>query len=93
MNKLRIGDKIKWNVSVGGGIIYTVLDINTSRPPLTLGSVEFEEEILFQWEVDGIITESWGHSYEELNKCLNRGGITIVSGSMEPIKEIKEFTL
>jgi hypothetical protein len=79
MNKLRIGDKIKWNVSVGGGIIYTVL--------------EFEEEILFQWEVDGIITESWGHSYEELNKCLNKGGITIVSRSMEPIKEIKEFML
>jgi hypothetical protein len=93
MNKLRIGDKIKWNVSIGGDFIYTILDIDTSREPLRIIGIEIRSEVLMQWESDGELHQEWGHSYHDLNMNLNNGGITIIGRDIEPIKEIKKFTL
>jgi len=93
MRKLRIGDKIKWDVTIGGNIIYTILDIDTSREPNYIGHIEIRQDILFQWEFCGLIHESWCHSYDDLNQNLNRGGIIIIKSGIEPIKEVKKFTL
>ena len=91
MNKLRIGDKIKWNVAIGGDIIYTIIDIDTSR---VLSSSGFNEEVLFEWEdFLGEVRQLWCHSYDGLNERLLMGGIIIVERDIEPIKEIKKFTL
>lgn len=94
-NKLRIGDKIRWNVTVGGDTIYTIIDIDTNREPHIMSSgYEFQEHILFEWEdYSGCKIMSWGHSYDELNKLLNKGGLIIVSRSIEPIRELKKFKL
>jgi hypothetical protein len=91
--KLRIGDKIRWNTPIGGGVIYTILDIDTTRPTFSIGPLEVREDILFQWRYDGIIHHEWGHSYEDLNLNLNKGGIIILERDIEPIRELLKFSL
>jgi hypothetical protein len=93
-NKLRIGDKIRWNVSIGSGTVYTIIDIDTNREPRMASGYEFHDQILFEWEdYFGCKCTDWGHSYDELNKLLNKGGLIIVSRSIEPIRELKKFKL
>jgi hypothetical protein len=91
--KLRIGDKIRWNTPIGGGVTYTIIDIDTSRPTYFIGPLEVRQDILFQWRYDGIIHHEWGHSYEDLNLNLNKGGITILERDIEPIRELLKFSL
>ena len=91
--KLRIGDKVRWNVPVGGDTIYTIMDIDTSRPVKVVAHMEFKEEVLFQWLEDGLIRQTWSSSIDDLNKNLNKGGITIVERSIEPNKELLKFSL
>jgi len=91
--KLRIGDKIKWNVPIGSGVTYTIIDIDTTRPTFSIGPLEVREDILFQWGYDGIIHHEWGHSYHDLNQNLNKGGITILERDILPVRDIKKFTL
>ena len=92
--RLRIGDKIKWNVPIGGGLIYTIMNIDTSRPYIRVDRYPYENQILFQWEdSSGTIHQEWSHSYEDLNRNLNKGGITIVERNMVPYKELLKFSL
>jgi hypothetical protein len=91
--KLQIGDKIKWNVPIGGGEVYTILDIDTSRPTVRVGNHTLKKEILFQWDQDGRTVQRWGHDYHGLNQNLNKGGIIILNPRVEPVKWIKKFTL
>lgn len=93
-NKLQIGDKIRWNVPVGGDTVYTIIDIDTNREPRRVSEYEFHEHILFEWEdYFGNKMMGWGHSYDELNKLLNKGGVNIVYRSIEPVRELKKFKL
>ena len=91
--KLRIGDKIKWNTSIGGGTIYTILDIDTTRPTIWIAGKEFKSEVLFQWEDFDGYYQGWGHSIDYLNQNLNNGGIIIVERNMVPHKELLKFSL
>lgn len=91
--KLRIGDKIKWNNSIGDGTVYTILDIDTSRPTTTILSTEFKNEILFQWEDWDTVSQNWSHSIDALNTLLNEGRIIIVEREIKPYKELLKFSL
>jgi len=91
--KLQIGDKIRWNVPLGSGVVYTVLDIDTSRPTVRMGNNTLKNEILLQWDQDGQTTQLWGYDYHSLNQNLNKGGITILNPRVEPFKYLKKFTL
>ena len=93
--KLKIGDKIKWNVPIGGDVIYTIIDIDTSRDEIeVIPDLFLKSEVLYQWEDDdGTICQGWGHSYDDLNDNLLRGGISILNGGIEPYKCIKKFKL
>lgn len=92
-NKLRVGDKIRWNVPVGGNTIYTILDIDLSRPKTIINGYQLSNEILFQWEECGQVITHWGHSYQGLNERLNKGGIIILERRIEPNKELLKFKL
>lgn len=88
-NKIKIGDKIKWNVKVGGDIIYTILDIDTR-----IGDHEFQNQFLFEWkDINGETLRLWDHSYESLNKLLNSGDITIVGCVISPRKHLPTLKL
>lgn len=91
--KLRIGDKIKWNVPIGGDEIYTIVNIDTTRPTLCIVGKEIKSEVLFQWEDFDGQHQLWCHSIDYLNQNLNNGGITIVERSMVPHKELLKFSL
>ena len=97
MRKLKIGDKIKWNQRIGAGIIYTVLDIDTSREQTVLTTPNktyyFDNQILVQWqEWDGRITQSWGYSLDSLNQEIARGRISILNSELEPCKHLPKFS-
>ena len=91
--KLRIGDKIRWNVPIGSGVVYTILDIDTSRPTVRVGNHTLKSEVLLQWDQGGQILQTWGYDYHRLNQNLNKGGIIILNPRVEPVKWVKKFTL
>ena len=97
MRKLKIGDKIKWNQPIGAGIIYTVLDIDTSREQTVLTTPNkiyvFDSQILLQWqEYDGKITQCWNYSLEDLNQEIVKGRISILNSEIEPYQHLPEFS-
>lgn len=93
-NKLKIGDKIKWNVLIGGDTIYTILDIDASRPPTRIGGYEFQNQFLFERkDIDGETVSLWDHSYESLNNLLNSGDITIVGRGISPCRHLPTLKL
>lgn len=91
--KLRIGDKIRWNNSIGGDTVYTIMDIDPSRPTTTIFTTEYKNEILFQWEHWGTVSQNWSHSIDALNDLLNEGKIIIVERDIKPYKELLKFSL
>ncbi len=91
--KLKIGDKIRWNIPIGGGVIYTIMDIDTTRPTRSFGPFEIREDILFQWECDGRTNLEWCHSYHDLNLNLNKGGIIILERDIKPNRDLLKFSL
>ncbi len=84
MRKLKIGDKItginlvlhkKWNQRIGGNLIYTVLDIDTSHEQTVITTPNkiyyFDSQILLQWqEWDGRITQCWNYSLDDFNRQI-----------------------
>ena len=97
MRKLKIGDKIKWNQSIGAGIIYTILDIDTSREQTVLTTPNkiyvFDSQILLQWqEYDGKITQCWNYSLEDLNQEIVKGRISILNSEIEPYQHLPKFS-
>lgn len=97
MRKLKIGDKIKWNQSIGGNIIYTILDIDTSREQTVLTTPNkiyvFDSQILLQWqEYDGKITQCWNYSLEDINQEIVKGRISILNQELEPYKHLPKFS-
>jgi len=97
MRKLKIGDKIKWNLPIGGNLIYTVLDIDILREQTVLitpnKTYHFDNQILVQWqERDGNITQSWGYSLDEINQLISRGEISILNSELEPYQHLPKFS-
>jgi hypothetical protein len=97
MRKLKIGDKIKWNLPIGGNTIYTILDIDILREQTVLitpnKTYHFDNQILLQWqEWDGRITQSWGYSLDEINQEIARGRISILNSEIEPCKHLTRFS-
>ena len=97
MRKLKIGHKIKWNLPIGAGIIYTILDIDTLREQTVLTTPNktyyFDNQILVQWqERDGNITQCWGYSLDSLNQEIVRGRISILNSELEPCKHLPKFS-
>jgi len=95
--RLQIGDKIKWGDPISsssyyGEIIYTILDIDTSRPTEIINGKTIKKEILFQWEDGGRIEQVWSHDYQKVNQLINEGLIIILNPKINPIKWIKKFT-
>lgn len=89
--KIQVGDKIKWNVPIGGDTIYTVIKIDTSRPHKLVGTHSFPQEILFQWQEGGYIMHVWGHSYDAFNEALNQNKIIRVGSLLEPIQKLSRI--
>jgi hypothetical protein len=94
MRKLKIGDKVKWNVAIGGDIVYTVRDISFNQPPTILqNGMVFPNEILFEFtDRNDNIIRVWGHQLSYINENISKGGITILNRDIEPYKEIKKFS-
>ena len=90
--KLRVGDKIRWNLPIGSSTVYTILAIDTSRPKEQVGEHQFPQEVLFQWQAGGSLIQRWGHSYQLLYKSLNETKITRLQSTLEPYKEIPTFS-
>ena len=96
MRKLKIGDKIKWNLPIGGNLIYTVLDIDALREQTVLitpnKTYHFDNQILVQWqEWDGNIAQCWNYSLDSLNQEIARGRILILN-EIEPCKHLPKFS-
>lgn len=92
--KLRIGDKIKWcgDMSLESGLTYTILNIDTSRPPKEINEFGVvKEEVLFSWEKNGIEQSMWAYDYNELNEYLHTGIIYLVNTDITPRKDIVNF--
>ena len=97
MRKLKIGDKIKWNLPIGGNTIYTVLDIDILREQTVLitpnKTYHLDHQILVQWqERDGNITQCWGYSLDSLNQEIVRDRISILNSEIEPCKHLPKFS-
>jgi len=87
--KLQIGDIIKFS---HGGSIYTILDIDTSRPGIFDGRI-YNSHFYIQWGSGDRTYTTWTGDFEIMNQKLNLGGIIILNPSIEPIKSVKKFTL
>lgn len=94
---LEIGDKIKWNnIRMPHDTIYTVKDIDKTRPIRILARTFFlKEEILIEWEQDGKTKSTWAYDYDEINKNIEKGSITIVQKHNigTPIRSMKKLNL
>lgn len=97
MRKLKIGHKIKWNQSIVGDCIYTVLDIDLNHPAEIVttpnGIYTFHSEILLRWqEYEGKMSERWGYSLEQINQLIVRGQISILNSEIEPYQYLPRFS-
>ena len=97
MRKLKIGDKIVWNQRIGGSIIYTILDIDLTRPPSIITTPNqvyvFDSQILLQWqEYDGRLTQSWNYSLDDFNQEIIKGRISILNSELEPFQYLPKFS-
>ena len=88
--KLQIGDIIKFS---RGGSTYTILDIDTSRQGMWVHGRIHNSHFHIQWTEGGRIYTTWSGDFEIMNLKLEVGRIIILNPKLEPIKEIKKFTL
>jgi len=91
--KLRIGDKIRFIDDHGTSPAYTILDIDTSREGMIVHGRILNSHFHIQWGSGDIKYTTWAGDLEIMNQKLNVGRIIITNPSIEPIKEIKKFTL
>lgn len=92
--KIQVGDKIRWNVPIGGDTIYTILAIDTSRPYQLVGDLSFPQEILFQWQDNsGFTSQTWGGSEQTVNEALNQNNIIRVGSILQPLQKLPTFDL
>jgi len=88
--KLQIGDIIKFS---NDGDNFTILDIDTSRQGMWVHGRIHHSHFHIQWEVGGRTYTTWSGDFEIMNQKLKVGRIIILNPKLEPIKEIKKFTL
>lgn len=88
--KLQIGDIIKFS---NDGDNFTILDIDTSRQGMWVHGRIRNSHFHIQWEVGGRTYTAWLGDFEIMNQKLKVGRIIILNPKLEPIKEIKKFTL
>jgi hypothetical protein len=88
--KLQIGDIIKFS---NDGDNFTILDIDTSRQGMWVHGRIHNSHFHIQWEVGGRTYTTWSGDVEVMNQKLKVGRIIILNPKLEPIKEIKKFTL
>lgn len=95
--KIEIGDKIKWNnIRMPHDTIYTVKDIDKTRPIKVLrDTIRLKEEILLEWEDGGITKSAWAYEYDSVIKEIEKGGIIIVHKHNlgTPIRSIKKLKI
>ncbi len=95
--KIQVGDIIKFikedGIWDGPAYTYTILDIDTSRVIQDANGVPFYSHIYIQWETTDKVHQTWTGNLERINEKLNKGQIIIINPRMEPIKDIKKFTL
>ncbi len=71
---LRVGDKVKWNYD--DSMTYTVLAIDTSRPPkFRIGGMEIRQDILWG---QAPFPDAWAGSLKQLNERIESGNLIIV---------------
>ena len=83
---IRVGDRIRWMST-----IYTVMEIDLSKPPTQLFGMSLEKQVLFQYDEDGQIKEIWSSSYDDINSLLMKGIIEIINPRFDPLQDIKKF--
>ena len=88
--KLQIGDIIKFS---NDGDNFTILDIDTSRQGMWVHGRIHNSHFHIQWEVGGRTYTTWSGDAEVMNQKLKVGRIIILNPKLEPIREIKKFTL
>ena len=88
--KLQIGDIIKFS---NDGDNFTILDIDTSRQGMIVHGRIRNSHFHIQWVVGGRTYTTWSGDFEIMNQKLKVGRIIILNPKLEPIKEIKKFTL
>lgn len=98
MNSFNIGDVIEWAEPFNLPWNSTIIDVDTSRPlehvELSDGSsISFKSEILFRRNNDGVITDTWMLSIDNLNRLIDAGQVIIVKRNIEPIQKLENFKL
>jgi hypothetical protein len=88
--KLQVGDIIKFS---DGGSTYTILGIDTSRPGMWVHGRIHNSHFHIQWVWGDRTYTTWSGDIEVMNQKLNIGRIIILNPKLEPIREIKKFTL
>ena len=78
--KLQIGDVISF-IDTGGNEtepIYTILDIDTSRPVQNANGQPQYSHFRIQWEEGDRTYTTWSGNWDRINEKLNKGGIKIL---------------
>jgi hypothetical protein len=88
--KLQVGDIIKFS---DGGSTYTILGIDISRPGMWVHGRIHNSHFHIQWVWGDRTYTTWSGDIEVMNQKLNEGQIIILNPKLEPIREIKKFTL
>lgn len=91
MKTLRIGDKYKWAL-FSDDAIYTILDIDKSRPLEKIGDGFYPNEVFLKRDSNDFMVEIWAHSIDNLNCFLEQNYIEIIERDFKPYNEIKNFT-
>ena len=78
--KLQIGDVISF-IGMNGdqiGPIYTILDIDTSRPVKSANGQPHYSHFRIQWKEGDITYKTWSGNWDRINEKLNNGEIVII---------------
>jgi hypothetical protein len=75
--KLQIGDVISFIDTDGNETepIYTILDIDTSRPVQNANGQHFYSHFRIQWKEGDITYKTWSGNWDKINEKLNKGEI------------------
>ena len=88
--RLQIGDIIKFS---NDEVIYTIIDIDTSRPGMVVHGRVHNFHLHIQWVEGGMTYSTWSGDIDVLNRVLRAGRITILNQRIEPVKYIDKFKL
>jgi len=90
---LKVGDIIRFINDHGISPAYTILDIDTSREGMIVHGRIHNSHFYIQWGGGDSTYTTWAGDFEIMNQKLNVGRIIITNPNIEPIKNIKKFTL